>query len=369
MEDWVDRRFSRQALLKYAGAGAVSFTVADLAGVFSAPAHAAVRRSEATTLNVLCWEGYTDKAFATPFQKKTGIKINSTFIGSNDELIAKLRAAPELYDLVTPSSDTTPLLIEAGAVQRIDTSKVPNWKTVQPYFKTAPNVDVGGKLYGVPMCWGFIPVIADLTAIPKPAHTWAILWDPTYKGEISIWQDISTIWSTALLLGYKNLYTLSDAQLAAVKKKLLEQKPLLRKYWSTAGELTNLFLNHEVVVGNSFGGLTVTQLRENGRKVEEFIPKEGATAWVDNWMISKQSKNLDAAYQWLNWIHAPHTQVQIAKVTGYGVSNRNALKLLPKSYAKTYHLNESNFIPKLTFWKKVPRRQKYLDTLNAVVAG
>ncbi len=369
MEEWTDRRFSREALLKYAGAGAVSFTVADLAGLFRTPAQAAVGQSQATTLNVLCWEGYTDKAFAAPFTKQTGIKINSTFIGSNDELIAKLRAAPGLYDLVTPSSDTTPLLIEAGAVQQIDTTKVPNWKTVQPYFKTAPNVSVGGKLYGVPMCWGFIPVIADLTAVPKPPHTWGLLWDAKYKGKISVWQDISTIWSAALYLGYKNLYTLSDAQLSAVKKKLLEQKPLLRKYWSTAGELTNLFMNHEVVVGNSFGGLTVTQLTENGRKVEEFIPKEGATAWVDNWMISKQSKNLDAAYQWLNWIHAPKTQVQIGKVTGYGVSNRNALKLLPKSYVKTYHLDESSFIPKLTFWKKVPRRQKYLDTLNAVVAG
>ena len=67
-----------------------------------------------------------------------------------------------------------------------------------------------------------------------------------------MWDDLSTIYMAAQVLGYdkpdpSQLYNLSDEQLEAVKKKLLELKPNIRKMWSTGGELTNLFQNHEIV--------------------------------------------------------------------------------------------------------------------------
>ena len=71
------------------------------------------------------------------------------------------------------------------------------------------------------------------------------------KDKISVWDDLSTVYMAAQVLGYDKpdpqLYNLSDQQLEAVKKKLLELKPNIRKMWSTGGELTNLFQNHEVV--------------------------------------------------------------------------------------------------------------------------
>lgn len=323
----------------------------------------------ASSLNVLCWEGYTDKSFAASFEKKTGCKINSTFIGSNDELIAKLRGAPGQYDLVTPSSDTTNLLIEAKQVQPINLDNVPNASTAFPFFKNAPNVNVDGKLYGIPMSWGFIPLIYDKSKVKTAPDSWNALWDPQYKGQVSVWQDISLIWTTALLLGFKDPYNLTDAQLKQVRDKLVQQKPLVRKYWTTAGELTNLFSNNEVVIGQSFGGLTVSQLRDQKRNVTEVIPKEGATSWFDNWMITASSKKVSTAEAWLNHIQDAQTQVAIAKSTGYGITNTNAIKLVPKSYAQAYHLDDLNFISRLNYWKPVPRRQKYLDVLNSVISA
>ena len=78
------------------------------------------------------------------------------------------------------------------------------------------------------------------------------MWDPKYRGKISVWDDLSTVFMAAQILGYdkpdpNQLYNLSDAQLEAVKKKLLELKPNIRKMWSSGGELTNLFQNHEVI--------------------------------------------------------------------------------------------------------------------------
>jgi hypothetical protein len=38
-------------------------------------------------------------------------------------------------------------------------------------------------------------------------------------------------------------------------------------------------------------------------------------------------------------------------------------------YSKVYDLDNPDFITSLDYWKAVPRRQKYLDVLNAVVAA
>ena len=321
------------------------------------------------TINALCWEGYTDPAWTKGFTKETGVKVKSTFIGSNDELVAKLRGAPNQYDLVSPSSDTTNILIDANQVRTINLNQVPNAKTTMEFFQTAPAVNVDGKLYGVPVAWGFIPLIFDADKV-KPAPTsWEDLWNPKYKNQLSVWQDIALIYTTAIQLGYKNVYTLDDTQLEAIKTKLIAQKPNIRKYWTTAGELANLFMNNEVIAGMSFGGVTITQLQGEGRNVKEIIPTEGATSWFDNWMIPAKSPNPDAALSYINYFHKPETQKQFAAITGYGITNENAFKLVTPEYSKVYELDNPDFITSLDYWKAVPRRQKYLDVLNAVIAA
>lgn len=374
--DLFNQGVSRRVLLRGAAGGALGLTAAGWllgcggdSGTGSSASTASASGEVGGTLNVLCWEGYTDPSFAKPFEKKTGVKVNSTFIGSNDELVAKLRGAPDQYDLVTPSSDTTNLLIDNGQVQAINLDDVPNAKTTFEFFRTAPNVNVDGNLYGVPMCWGFIPLIYDVDAVSKEPTSWNDLWSPDYRDQVSMWQDISMLWTTGLLLGYDNVYEMDDTELEAVKNKLIEQKPNIRKYWTTAGELTNLFANNEVVIGMSFGGLTVTQLRDQGRNVNEIIPKEGATSWFDNWMITAQSQNTATALAWLDHLNTPDSQKKIAAATGYGICNENAVDLVPKDYAEVYHLHDPGFIAGLDYWKAVPDRQKYLDVLNAVIAA
>lgn len=379
--DEADRLITRRTALSKAALGAAGVAGAGLlaaCGADTSSSGGAASTGSASTapggklaseLNVLVWEGYTDKSFVQPFTDKTGVAVNATFIGSNDELVAKLRGAPGLYDLVTPSSDTTNLLIDAGQVQPINLDNVPNAKTTFEFFRTAPNVNVGGKLYGVPMCWGFIPLVYDADQV-KPAPTsWNDLYDPKYHGNVSVWQDISLLWTSALKLGFDDPYNMSDQQLEQVKADLIKLKPQLRKFWTTAGELTNLFANHEAVIGMSFGGLTVNQLRAKGRNVAEIIPKEGATSWVDNWMMTAKSSKVATCEAFLNHIHTPTSQVAIAKATGYGITNQDAVAQVPADYAKGYHLDDPGFISKLAYWKRVPQRQKYLDVLNAVVAA
>ena len=75
---------------------------------------------------------------------------------------------------------------------------------------------------------------------------------------------------------------------------MLELKPNIRKFWSTGGELTNLFENHEIVAAMGWPLMT-NQLRKAGFPIGETIPKENTTGWIDHLMITAASDHKELA--------------------------------------------------------------------------
>ena len=43
------------------------------------------------TLNLLVWEGYADPSFIQAFEEANHCKVSASYMGSSDELVAKLR--------------------------------------------------------------------------------------------------------------------------------------------------------------------------------------------------------------------------------------------------------------------------------------
>ena len=43
-------------------------------------------------VNLLTWEGYADDSFVSIFEEKTGCELTKTYVGSNDEIVAKMAA-------------------------------------------------------------------------------------------------------------------------------------------------------------------------------------------------------------------------------------------------------------------------------------
>ena len=80
------------------------------------------------TLSLLVWEGYADPSFIQGFEAKCQCKVSAAYMGSSDELVAKLRGgASSNYDVISPSSDVATMLSRSGLVAPLDLSKVPNY--------------------------------------------------------------------------------------------------------------------------------------------------------------------------------------------------------------------------------------------------
>lgn len=323
--------------------------------------------AHAGELSFLGWEGYADESYVKEFEEASGCKVTATYVGSNDDFAPKLAAGGGVYDIVSASADAASVLVAAGLVEPLDKSKLEHWNDIYEIFRNAKAINADGEVYGVPLTWGSIPLMYRTDKITGEPDSYAALWDEQYKGRIALWDDKSAIYNTARLLGYDNVYSLSDEQFEAVKQKLIEQKPLLRKYWSTAGELINLYASGEVWISNTWGGYQVAELQKQGIPVKEFLPKEKADGWVDNWMLAKGSANTDCAYQYINFTTSARGQCGISSVTGYSAANPVAAKecMTPEEYSAK-HQDDIDYVNSLVMWEQPDRLDVYTNVWNAV---
>jgi putative spermidine/putrescine transport system substrate-binding protein/spermidine/putrescine transport system substrate-binding protein len=327
------------------------------------------------TLNLLVWEGYADPSFLQTFEQQHHCKISASYMGSSDELMAKLRGGSAgTYDVISPSSDVATSIAAAGLAAPLDLAKIPSYQQLSPQLTSLPLVRMNGQVYGVPFVWGPDPMIYDTTVFPQAPESWNVFWDTKNKGKVSVWDDLATIYMTAQVLGFdkpdpSQLYNLSDEQLEAVKKKLIELKPNIRKMWSTGGELTNLFQNHEIAVAMGWPLMT-NQLRKVNFPVGETIPRENTTGWIDHLMITAGSENKELAQEFLEYMVQAQTQKKVTDVTGYTPANPQAGQFMTAEQVKSIHLDDvDNYQKHLYFWQNVQRRQKYNEIWNEVKAA
>jgi spermidine/putrescine transport system substrate-binding protein len=326
------------------------------------------------TLSLLVWEGYADPSYIRAFEEQNHCKVSASYMGSSDELTTKLRGgAAANYDVISPSSDVATMIATAGLAAPLDLGKLPSYSQLSPQLTSLALVRVKGAVYGVPFMWGPDPMIYDTSAFPRAPESWNVMWDPKMKGKISVWDDLSTVYMAAQVLGYDkpdpgHLYNLTDPELDAVKKKLIELKPNIRKMWSTGGELTNLFQNHEVIIAMGWPLMT-NQLRKINFPVGETIPKENTTGWIDHLMITAGSENKELAYKFLEFMIQAETQKKVTDVTGYTPANPRAAQFMTAEEQKSLHLDDvDNYQKRLYFWQNVSRRAKYNEIWNEVKA-
>jgi spermidine/putrescine-binding protein len=327
------------------------------------------------SLSLLVWEGYADPSFIKPFEETHHCKIVASYMGTSDELVAKLRGGSAAnYDVISPSSDVATSIVRAGLVAPLDLSIIPSYGQLSARLRDSQLAKSNGQTFGVPFMWGPNPLLYDATGFSRPPDSWTIFWDPKYKQKISVWDDLSTLYMAAQILGYdkpdpSRLYNLTDEQLAAVKKKLIELKPNIRKIWSTGGELTNLFQNHEIVLAMGWP-LNTNDLRKLNFPIGEIIPKENTTGWIDHLMITSASSHKELAQAFLGYMIEARTQKLVADRTHYTPANPQAAQFLTPEEIKILHLdNPDAYMQRIYFWQDVPRRPKYNEIWNEVKAA
>jgi len=313
-------------------------------------------------LTMIAWEGYLDPSWVKPFEKQSGCKVQAKYAGSSDEMVTLMRSGGGgQYDMVSASGDASLRLVYGGDVAEVDTSKVPGWKQFFKTFQSPPNNTVDGKHYGISLQWGPNTLMYNTKKV-KPAPTSvSALYSPKFKGKITVPNNPIQIADAALYLsktkpglGIRDPYELNKTQFDAAIALLKKQRPLVKKYWGLASDEISLFKNGDVTIGASWP-YTTGQLQAAKVPVKEIIPKEGATGWLDTWMLSKKAKHPNCAYAWYGYISSP--KVQAMQATTYGETPVNKLACgfmnkFSKGSCALYHANApESYYASIKFWK------------------
>jgi putative spermidine/putrescine transport system substrate-binding protein len=313
-------------------------------------------------LTLVAWEGYTEKQWVAPFEKATGCDVTTKYAGSSNDMFNLMTSGGGgQYDMVSASGDASLRLIYSGAVAEVNVNLVPAYKDFFKAFQSPANNTVDGKHYGVSLQFGPNVLLYDTKAFPKKPTSWGAIYDPKNKGKITVPDNPIQIADAALYLsktkpslGIKDPYELTKAQLAAAVALLKSQRPLVKKYWALASDQIDLFKNGGSTIGASWP-YQYSQLLGAKAKVATVIPKEGATGWLDTWMLSSKAKHPNCAYKWMQYISTPKVQALQGVTWGETPVNKKAcpyMEKLAKGSCAQYFANApESYYRSIKFWK------------------
>jgi len=109
-------------------------------------------------VNVLLWSDYCPPGFLKSFKEETGITVNFTGIGSNEEIINKMKATKgKGFDVCSPTNMRSLQWEPLDLLQVIDYDRIPNVKNLNPAMLAVGDNEwsFGGKgSHWLPQIWG-----------------------------------------------------------------------------------------------------------------------------------------------------------------------------------------------------------------------
>jgi putative spermidine/putrescine transport system substrate-binding protein len=316
-------------------------------------------------LNLIEWPYYSDPSFAKRFTQQTGCVIQRKDAGSSNEMVALMRAGGGggggQWDLVSASGDASLRLIKGGDVQPVNVNLIPQWKSFIPIFKSPAHNTVDGVHYGVSVQWGPNVLLYRTDKVKPGVDNWNALYDPKYKGQITIPNNPIQIADAAFYLqhskpslGITDPYELNKSQFDATVNLLKQQKKLVKLYWNYDTDGRAAIANGDASLA-AIWPVDTLALQSKGVPVKEVIPAEGATGWADTWMLAKKAPHPNCAYKWMQYVTTPPVQAQQALVFGETPVNPLACPFMNKIQAGScakYHLNEPlSYYNTIKFWK------------------
>ena len=296
-------------------------------------------------VNVYNWTDYIGETTLADFTKATGIKVTYDTYDASETEEAKVLAGHSGYDVVLHSGSTLPKFIAAGAFQKLDKSKLPNWKHLDPaILKVLQNWDPDNQ-YAEPYMWGTTGIAYNLDMVKQrlgdkpPFNSMAMILDPKYASKLADC-GISVLESPRdvipMALAYLGLDPNSENP--DDYAKVVDVFKPVRKYIKTfdSSNYINALPNKELCVANSWSGdyaTATSRASDAGVKINlaYYVPKTGAPLWFDTWAVPADAPHVANANKFLDFLMDPEVIAKCTNFTYYENANKDATPYVDKS--------------------------------------
>jgi spermidine/putrescine transport system substrate-binding protein len=291
-------------------------------------------------VDYLSWEGYDLPDPMKAWTREHGVKFRSTYIGTHDDIQAKLKSGgASHYDLTTYYHGFIDLYRKLGILSEIDESKIPNLQNLDPFFRDSEVAKrfwtVDGKRYGVPFTWGATSLDYRPDKTDAPA-SWMDLLKPEFKGKVGWVPDATAAFVLGgIILGFDVPNYTQDQfkEIADLLRRFRGQTP---GFAPSFGDLTNQFVSGDVVV--SFAGWAAVGSFAKEKKVEvkSIVPDEGSYSFSDAFAIPTTVDNAETVHAWIDAALTPEVQAATAEGLSAGIVVPAAVEQMSKTVLAIY---------------------------------
>ena len=321
--------------------------------------------NEEKVLNIYNWSDYLAEDTIPNFEKETGIKVRYDIFDSNEILHAKMVAKKTGYDIVVPSSNWGKMQIDGGLLQKLDKSKLPNWKNLDPtVLAQMAKLDPGNE-YLVDWLWSYTTVginvdkvKAALGSMPMPENTWDLVFNPKYTSKlkscgISMLDAPSEVWPIALRYVGKPEFSSNTADYQLAYDMLKKVRPDIKRF-NSGGQIEDLASGNICVALGWAGDFNLARKRsienKSAQNIEALITKMGGYMFMDTMAIPADAKHVDNAHKFINYILRPEVHAGLTNAVTYANPNKAATEFVDPEIKnnKTIFLSDAdvaNLIP------------------------
>lgn len=271
-----------------------------------------------TTLNVFNWGEYiSDGSDDTlnvieAFEDLTGINVNYDNFDSNETMYSKLKSGAVSYDIVIPSDYMIERIKSEGMLQKLDFSKIPNYKYIDEEYK---NLYFDEKNeYSVPFNVGMTGLIYNSKTVTEPVDSWSVMWDEKYSGQVLTFNNSRDAFSIAQFMLGQNVNTIDKKDWNAAAELLKKQNKVLQA--RVMDEVFTKMPGNNASIAPYYAGDFLT-MYESNEDLRFVYPKEGVNIFVDSICVPENAKNYDAAMMFINFLLEPEVALANAEYIRY----------------------------------------------------
>lgn len=280
-------------------------------------------------LSIYNWEDYIGSKTIEEFQLRTGIEVHSYYFDDEDSMVSEFVSNSSLYDLIVVSDDKVRDLKEKKLLYKFDKTKIYNLKNISNSYINL-SFDPG-QSYSVPYLWGTTGMVVNRKYIK--GDSWSVLFNKMYNQKIAGLNNPFEVLAVAFKYNNMSINPSSTEDIDKVKEFVFDQKKIFKGYFDIY-TLQEMLVKEELWAAPMYSGegITATELNEN---LEYIIPSEGCSIWLDNFVISRDSRNIEEAYEFLNYILEPEINALIAEELWYATPNKEAYDLLDDEFKQS----------------------------------
>ncbi|NBV50068.1 spermidine/putrescine ABC transporter substrate-binding protein [bacterium] len=306
-----------------------------LAGIIGGILFLRTKVAQTNTLRVCTWSNYFPEASLEEFTAQTGIRVELTYISSNEELFAKLKAGATGFDIIQPSDYITRRLIALSMLAPLEPRLLSNLHHLDPYYLNL-SYDPGLK-YSVPFTFGTTGIAVNVAKVPVPKEenlSWSFLLNSPDPTHTSLLDDMREVFASVLFFKGLSPNTRELASLESAKEEITQIKNHVLMFTS---EPKALLLKEELTVSHAYS-VDAVQAGQENPNIRFFIPREGGIIWTDNFAIPATSPHIEQAHQFINFFLDPKNNLKVIEENLLATPNRTARLQLPEGLQKNPHL-------------------------------